>query len=36
MELHAKQLQISMNRAVAAQLCPPKSLQGPPNDDFLK
>jgi len=36
MELHTKQLQIGMNRAVAAQLFPPKCFQGPPNGDFLK
>jgi len=28
MELHAKQLQIGMNRAVAAQLFPQKMLTG--------
>jgi len=28
MELHAKQLQIGINRAVAAQLFPPKMLAG--------
>jgi len=35
MELHTIQLQIGMNTAVAAHLCSPKMLTGPPPDGDL-